>query len=416
MVDHGRDIGRNLDRLDFLGVRLCEFGAGEGSGAGHGCVGRLAGESATDARRTLVRVCERDGDFQSNLDLHSHSPRNVAECAETDGHSRILRRIQPTGGKRSYRIFEITVMSRRLFRAMGSRMLAIVDSDDLAEDDLSQVPRWFEEWEQILSRFRPDSELQQLNRSEVEKVVVSGTLMEVLAAALRSAEETDGLVHPMMLGAMEAAGYDRTFDTLPREDDTPAYSARIPDWRCIRLNRSLNTVQLPAGGRIDLGGTAKGWAADHAAARLSAAGPALVEAGGDVAVSGLRADGSPWPVSVENPFDAEHPLCLLAVCGGGLATSGRDYRVWRRGGEMQHHILDPRTGRPAQTDVLTATVAAPSARRAEAAAKMALLLGADEGLRWVERHDEFAALIVLEDGTYRKSTHMKEMLWEGMLA
>jgi thiamine biosynthesis lipoprotein len=301
------------------------------------------------------------------------------------------------------------------FHAMGCRMSAALDAEMDPYGTLMSVPEWFEKWEQALSRFRPESDLQRLNLAHGKPIAVGDTLLEALEAARQSAEETDGMIHPLLLNAMEAAGYDRSFEDIPSETDGPADRPALADWRAIQLDRRAGVAQLPANGRVDLGGTAKGWAADRAIERLQLIGPALVDAGGDIAVSGMRTDGTPWPISVENPFDAEHDFCLLAMCGGGLATSGRDYRVWMRGGEQQHHILDPRSGRPARTDVLTATVAAPTARQAEAAAKMALILGREAGLRWIEAREDLAALLILEDGSYFMSARMLEMRWEGML-
>jgi FAD:protein FMN transferase len=303
-------------------------------------------------------------------------------------------------------------MPQITFHAMGSRMLAISDAEESAGGGVDEVPVWFSEWEKVMSRFQEESELQQLNRAHGLEIPVSATLMEALEAALQSAKETNSLVHPLMADAVEASGYDRSFFDMAFVDETPARTTTVPDWRAIHLNRRRGTVRLPANGRVDLGGVAKGWAADLAVRRLSVFGPALVDAGGDLAVSGMRADGSPWLISVDNPFNAEHPLCLLAVCSGGVATSGRDYRVWMRGGELQHHIIDPRTGYPARTDVLTATVAASTARKAEAAAKAMLILGAEAGIRWAEAQENLAALLILEDGTFLQSVHMKEMVWE----
>jgi thiamine biosynthesis lipoprotein len=150
--------------------------------------------------------------------------------------------------------------------------------------------------------------------------------------------------------------------------------------------------------RVDLGGIAKGWAADTAARRLSAHGPALIDAGGDIAVSGPMADGQPWPVAVDNPLDLATPLGLLLLASGGVATSGRDYRRWKVGESWRHHIIDPRSGRPAETDALTATVLAPSAQEAEVAAKLLFILGA-AGIPWVESQAGHAGLMLREDGS-----------------
>ena len=157
-------------------------------------------------------------------------------------------------------------------------------------------------------------------------------------------------------------------------------------------------VNLPPGVRLDLGGIAKGWAADRAARRLRRAGPALVDAGGDIAVSGPMRDGSPWPVGVSDPFDPEKRVDVVLLERGGIATSGRNRRRWLIDGLNGHHVIDPRTGLPAQTDVMTATVIGPSAEVAEMAAKVVLISGSYQGLEWLEKHPELAGLMVLEDG------------------
>jgi thiamine biosynthesis lipoprotein len=163
---------------------------------------------------------------------------------------------------------------------------------------------------------------------------------------------------------------------------------------------------LPPGVRLDLGGIAKGWAGVQAMERLRQFGPTLVDAGGDIAVSGPRADGSPWPIGVANPFAPEELLEVLLIARGGVATSGCDYRRWRQGAVWRHHIIDPRSRQPAATDVLTATVIAPQLRLAETGAKVALILGSVEGLAWINARPHLAGLLVHADGTVIRSARM----------
>jgi thiamine biosynthesis lipoprotein len=176
------------------------------------------------------------------------------------------------------------------------------------------------------------------------------------------------------------------------------------------MDAAMRSVALPAAVRLDLGGIAKGWAADQAVRRLAAHGPALVDAGGDIAVSGPRAGGLRWPVAVASPFAPERHLAVLWLAGGGVATSGKDLRRWRRDGEWRHHIIDPRTGRPAVTDVLTATVIANSARAAEAAAKTAFILGRRKGMAWIEARSALAAVLVTDDGEVHTSWRLGKYL------
>jgi thiamine biosynthesis lipoprotein len=306
---------------------------------------------------------------------------------------------------------------------MGVQMMAALETDaPLAWLSLERVPERFEEWEQALSRFRPDSELSKLNRSGGRAVPVSPDFWEVLQVSLAAAEQTQGLVTPTVLAAMEAAGYDRTFTALAQDGvaSTPhiataaeAYPARVdvPNFRQVELDPAGHTVRLQPGIGLDFGGTAKGWCADMAASNLAAIGPALVDAGGDIAVSGPMLDGSPWPIGIADPFHPDSELAVLRISSGGVATSGRDYRRWRRGGREMHHIIDPRTGQPAQTHLLTVTVVGPSALAAEVAAKATLILGSWEGLEWLRARPELAGLLVLEDGAMLQTPNFAEFVW-----
>ncbi len=321
------------------------------------------------------------------------------------------------------------------FRAMGSQIIAAVKSDvPEAGALLGEVSRWFAEWEQTLSRFKPDSELSRLNRSgnASEPIPVSDTLWTVLQLALQAAHYTDGLVTPTLLNALEAAGYDTSFDTMSHHDQTNREQTnRKPsnlstfqratqhepnaDWRHIETYPNTHSVRLPGGVRLDFGGIAKGWAADQAASRLAQYGPALVNAGGDIAVSGPPTKGHDWPIGIDAPalpvFAQDTPLELLAISLGGVATSGRDHRRWQQEGEWRHHIIDPRTGSPANTDVLAATVVAPTACTAEIGAKVCMLLGSAEGLEWLETQPSLAGLLALENGQVVQSKRLVNHLW-----
>jgi FAD:protein FMN transferase len=298
------------------------------------------------------------------------------------------------------------------FHAMGSRMLVAVDAAAAAER-IDRVPQWFRVWEACLSRFQPDSELAALNRAGGEPFVVSEVLWDALQAALRAERFSDGLVKPTLAPWLEAAGYDRTFEAV-LDIRTSSATVLAPPVRArteILLDANRRCVTLAAGCQLDLGGTAKGWAADWVMHRLQPLGSCLVDAGGDIAVHGPRLDGLGWPVGIGDPFRPGESIDLLCLSQGGVATSGRDYHCWERDGIWQHHILDPRTGLPASTDVLTATVIARTTVEAEAAAKVALILGSNAGLDWLDSQPSLAGLLVLEDGSVRRSRRLSRFLW-----
>ncbi len=309
-------------------------------------------------------------------------------------------------------------MKRLEFRAMNCQMLAVLDREEATVAEwLAEVPLWFADWEQRLSRFRIDSELSRLNHSRGQALPVSSVLWDVVQTALRAADYSEGLVTPTLLRAMEVAGYDRNFSFLQAAGQpscSPVHLktntlTEVRDWRTIECIAHPRSIRLPLGVQLDLGGIAKGWAAERAVQQLSQHGPALVDAGGDIAVSGPQADGTAWPIGVTDPEGKTVEMLMLSE--GGVATSGRDYRRWQKGDLWQHHILDPRTGQPAHTDVLTVTVIAPTTCEAEMAAKVVLILGSRDGLHWLEAHPSFAGILILENGRILRSHRLKPYVW-----
>jgi thiamine biosynthesis lipoprotein ApbE len=293
------------------------------------------------------------------------------------------------------------------WRALGTQVwLLVTDPGQLAEArrrleaDLDAVDR-------ACSRFRPDSELMQLTAdgpgpdgpgpdgpgpdgpAPVSTVEVSPLLAEAIAVALRAAATTDGDVDPTVAGAMSDLGYDRDFSLLPAVGPPVRLTVRaVPGWRQVGLDEQARLLTLPRGVHLDLGATAKAWAADRAASRLAGAlgCGVLVGLGGDISVAGPPPPGG-WRIRVQDvtgrPEDPpEGPAAVVAIREGGLATSSTTARRWRRGGDVLHHILDPRTGLPASVHWRTVSVAAASCVDANTASTAAIIRGA-EALDWL---------------------------------
>jgi FAD:protein FMN transferase len=273
------------------------------------------------------------------------------------------------------------VIERHAFRAMGTDIeLFVRTSNGSASDAFDAVEAEFERLEQIMSRFRPDSELSRLNRAGA--LEVSAELAHVIELALAAREQTAGRFDPCVHDALVAAGYDRTFAELaPDAGDTSQAAPACGGGVSVHGHR----VELEDGAKLDLGGIGKGYAAERAADILASAGPCLVDAGGDVAVRG----GQAWPVGVETGDG----VVTLELARGALATSGSDRRRWTRGGEERHHLIDPRTGRSAESDVLRVTAFADDAVQAEVLAKLLFLAGAEEA---AERDE--TAIVVTRSG------------------
>lgn len=286
------------------------------------------------------------------------------------------------------------------FRAMGNTIQVWLETDYDANHILQQVSGWFEEIEAVLSRFRPQSELSQLNARSGEWVRVGDVLFSAILAARHAAEATDGLYNPLVLPALLGIGYTQSFENLERDQTTSTdWEGTIPAWDSLEIDMERTAIRLPYGSTIDLGGIGKGWAAEWVARRLKAYGPCLVDAGGDLVACGVPKGESGWTVQIANPLHDEQNLLPILIYDSAVTTSGTTYRRWLQNGQRRHHLIDPRTGQPAITDVLSATVVHPHAPTAEAYTKAVLLLGSVEGLAWLNQQPYTAGMVVCEDGT-----------------
>lgn len=249
-------------------------------------------------------------------------------------------------------------------------------------------------WAERLTRFTDRSDLAALNSDRGSEVVVRPTLASVLSWAEVAERQSQGMVRPTLLDQRLAAEHGT---------DTPR--TERGSWRITPRNRAAAVVQRSPGVHFDLDGLAKGWLADRAADLLRGWAGAAVDADGDIC---LHVDaGVEWLIDVADPRSAQThsdtaaPLATLRIRGNnpwrqtyGVATSGTSVHRW---GDA-HHLIDPRTGKPAETDVVQATVVAPTAREAEVIAKTAVIVGSDAALGFLDKSAALAAMLLLESG------------------
>lgn len=226
-------------------------------------------------------------------------------------------------------------------------------------------------------RFRPESELSEVNVAEGREVRVSALFAETLRRALEVAGATGGLVDPTVGGALIAAGYDRDLAEVRRRGRAPsAVPHPVAGWQVVELANRV--VRIPRGVTLDLGATAKAYAADRAAERAASATGCgvLVALGGDVAVNGPAPDGG-WRIRVTDDHRAgpDAPGQTVTITEGGLATSSLTVRRWWQGDRRVHHIMDPATGAPAGAHWRTVSVAAAGCLDANAASTAAMVKG-----------------------------------------
>ena len=272
--------------------------------------------------------------------------------------------------------------AHRRFEALGTYV-------HVAASDPAQLGRAVEVVGDVLdlvdatcSRFRGDSDLARVNAGAGGWVVADPVLVAAVEVALAAAHETDGLVDPCLGLTLVSLGYDADLAVVRRRGDSPRTPVAHPvgAWREVRVD--AGAVRVPAGVALDLGATAKAWAADVAALAASEAigGGVVVSVGGDVRI--VADEHAPaWPVAVSEHPDAADPTTVW-VAGGGVATSSTVVRRWRAGGVERHHVADPRTGRPVAGPWRTVTATGPTSVAANVATTAALVLG-EEALDWL---------------------------------
>jgi thiamine biosynthesis lipoprotein len=282
-------------------------------------------------------------------------------------------------------------METKHLRAMNTDILLAAEGQaDQLQAGFEQASGFIHAGESRFTRFSEDSELSALNRSTGRRFKASPDLFSVVALTRRFFHLTRGLFDPSILPALKRAGYDRSMDVLRKLGPSPLLETLLanehPSFSEMDLDESDQTILLPPGMALDLGGIAKGWIAEQAANILSGYATACaVDAGGDIFLVGLPDGLEQWPVALEDPLQPKNTLTTLKVDPGAIATSTVTKRVWQQAGKNRHHIIDPRTGEPAVSDWISVTVIAPHAYEAEVLAKALLIAGPQEAEEFV-RH------------------------------
>lgn len=263
------------------------------------------------------------------------------------------------------------------FHAMGTEVTVLVPAASPTEEAAltRAVATIFVELEGTFSRFRRTSLLSRLNRAK-RPLSLPPDVLAVLERAGHYHERTGGLFNPAVGTSLREAGYDRSFSpgALDRPTATDRVSRSVLSLSdALVVDQRRGTAWLCGGVELDLGGIVKGMAVDRAGALLPRSG--AVDAGGDVYLKGSADPDAGWLVDVEDPFDRSQVVMTLRVRDAGVATSAPNRRRWRHGERAMHHLIDPRTGAPARSDLAQMTVVAPTVELADVLAKAAFVAG-----------------------------------------
>lgn len=280
------------------------------------------------------------------------------------------------------------------FPAIGTTAHLLITAKDALPSAEWMLREFIADLDKACSRFRDDSALSELNRTGTSS---DPLLLAALRVALQAAVDTDGLVDPTLGGFMVTLGYDQTFANVSRFEPDPVFVTEPPRqaWRNIEITST--SVNVPKGIRIDLGATAKAWAADTAAKYIAdeTGAGVLVNLGGDVSVAGPAPEDG-WNVRVTADHTSDDGGQVVSIRSGGLATSSVTVRSWQRGDQQLHHVLDPSTGQPAPRIWQYATVSGVSCVAANTAATAALVLG-ERAPSWLAAR-KFPARLVATSG------------------
>jgi thiamine biosynthesis lipoprotein len=279
------------------------------------------------------------------------------------------------------------------FRAMGSSCRLVVEGPDaLAEQGQHRIAQLERQW----SRYLPDTEISRLNRMTDTRAIVSADTFLLIARGVSAMEQTDGYFDPTMLHDLTALGYDRSIEQLaaPRGTQPKMRDAALPRARQLRRDPSpvtvfpeIKGVLVSNGSGFDPGGIGKGLAGDIVASELLRAGATgvVVELGGDVRVAGSAIDADHWRVLVADPFDRSRVVAVVEIGDGAVATSSTLKRRWYDGEVDRHHVLDPSTRTPSQSELVAVTAVTAHGWWAEALAKAVLVAGLRRGATLVQR-------------------------------
>ena len=314
-----------------------------------------------------------------------------------------MARVRATGS-RAAAVAPVTEC-RETFPCFGAECTVIVAATALADAEAAvrMARAKLLDWHTRFSRFEAASELTQLNEDPRPTVRITPLMRRILEAGVNAARRTGGLVDPTLIPEIEQAGYvshhaggdpvlPSALQSVPRAAAGPHPEAR---WQAVEIDRRAGTVTRPPGVKFDSGGIAKGVFADEVGALLAGHEAFVVDCGGDIRLGGHSAPAR--EVHVASPW-GDDVLHTFSLVNAGVATSGIARRSWRGpDGRPAHHLLDPRTGRPAYSGVVQATALAPTTTEAEALSKAAILSGGDRA-EVVLVH---GGLIVLDDGSVR---------------
>ncbi|UJF34719.1 FAD:protein FMN transferase [Paenibacillus hexagrammi] len=310
------------------------------------------------------------------------------------------------------------------FRGMNTDIEAQLDPWEKTQPfDVHPVQAWFERSESRFSRFRPDSELSNLNDRAGERCLVSAPMLNVLELSDYYQKLTSGLFTVFLYHRMMQLGYSRSFEQIGSES-VELLSDKTTTGKNfdMELDPRMQSVRLSSSGKLDLGGIVKGWTVKEAAAMMReqyGCRKGLINAGGDLEVWGAT-NAEPWLIAVANPNGETQKEIILELTNGAAATSSTLRRKWLTNRGTMHHLVDPRTMEPSANTVVQCTVVGKNLIDCEVWAKVLCVAGVEEGIPLFQKQTAgLEALLYTNDGKlhYIPSSRIRtQTRWHGLVA
>lgn len=280
------------------------------------------------------------------------------------------------------------------------------------EQALAKLAQACTHYDELFDSYSSDSDISRINAAGGEAVAVDVATVELVKQAIAFCAEADGLFD-ITIGAVSSL-WDFKEGTRPSAE---AIAAALPhvNYRAIEVDEAAGTVRLTdPEAKLDLGGIAKGYVADKLCELLAnetSATAAVISLGGNVAFYGTKPTGDTWETGLRDPNvpGGSTVVGTTRVAGGSLVTSGLYERTFKLDGTTYWHILDPRTGMPVQTDVVSSTVYCPSSCTADALSTTLFVAGSQEGAAIADAHSDTAAYFILNNGATAESSRWQEL-------
>ena len=319
------------------------------------------------------------------------------------------------------------------FKALGTDIIFLAEIGEEQRSLFFEAENVIRDFEHNFSRFIGDSELSKFNESSAETYCASETLSELLSQAQKYFTLTAGIFDPTIIQSLELIGYDKSFELIGSKDEketSPKISLdeiRETFWRRPKFNQLKvkgQKITRPSGLRVDFGGIGKGYIVDYLAKNnFKAIQNFWISAGGDILAQGNSAEKIGWDIGIQNPWQPLENITSINTRSEklGIATSGIIKRRGENNGIVWNHLIDPRSGLPVENNILSVTLIAAGAMRADIFAKTVLILGMEAGLALVEQESDLAAVIFTKDerriyssrfpkylNTYEKTKYIKK--------